>query len=93
MQLNHATQELDGILNNILSSFDKEKIKGQSKNIGDVMVNVVKQCGNLTVNIAIGAVYGVGTTAFLMFVYPFRLFYRCVFKRQIELTGKTKVKV
>ena len=93
MQLNHATQELDNMLSNVLSSFDGDKIKGQSKNIGDVMVNVVKQCGNLTVNIAIGAVYGVGTTAFLMFVYPFRLFYRRVFKRQIELTGKTKVKV
>ena len=93
MQLNHATQGLDGILNNILSSSDKEKLKGHSKNIGDVMMNVLKQCGNLTVNIAIGAVYGVGTTAFLMFVYPFRLFYRRVFKRQIEITGKTKVKV
>ena len=64
MQLNHATQELDGILSNVLSSFDKKKLKGQSKNIGDVVVNVFKQCGNLTVNIAIGAVYGVGTTAF-----------------------------
>ncbi len=52
MQLNHATQELDNMLSNVLSSFDKDKIKGQSKNIGDVMVNVVKQCGNLTVNIA-----------------------------------------
>ena len=51
--------------------------------------NIINSFGK----VSIGALYGIGTTSFLMFVYPFKLFYRRVFKRQVEIASKKKIKV
>ena len=93
MQLSHATQELENMLGNLGKGVDKEKVKKTSKNVGNNVLHVLQQSGTLLVNVSIGAVYGVGTTAFLMFVYPFKLFYRRVFKKQVEIGNKKKIKL
>ena len=93
MQLSHATSELENMLGNLGKGVDKEKVKKTSKNVGNNILHVLQQSGTLLVNVSIGAVYGVGTTAFLMFVYPFKLFYRRVFKKQIEVGSKKKIKL
>ena len=93
MQVSHATQELENMLGNLGKGVDKEKVKKTSKNVGNNVLHVLQQSGTLLVNVSIGAVYGVGTTAFLMFVYPFKLFYRRVFKKQVEIGNKKKIKL
>jgi hypothetical protein len=93
MQLSHATSELENMLGNLGKGVDKEKVKKTSKNVGNNVLHVLQQSGTLLVNVSIGAVYGVGTTAFLMFVYPFKLFYRRVFKKQVEIGNKKKIKL
>ena len=93
MQLSHATSELENMLGNLGKGVDKEKVKKTSKNVGNNVLHILQQSGTLLVNVSIGAVYGVGTTAFLMFVYPFKLFYRRVFKKQIEVGSKKKIKL
>ena len=93
MQLSHATSELENMLGNLGKGVDKEKVKKTSKNVGNNVLHVLQQSGTLLVNVSIGAIYGVGTTAFLMFVYPFKLFYRRVFKKQVEIGNKKKIKL
>ena len=93
MQLSHATSELENMLGNLGKGVDKEKVKKTSKTVGNNVLHILQQSGTLLVNVSIGAVYGVGTTAFLMFVYPFKLFYRRVFKKQVEIGNKKKIEL
>tara|TARA_R100000656_G_scaffold116616_1_gene89763 strand:- start:526 stop:807 length:282 start_codon:yes stop_codon:yes gene_type:complete len=93
MQLSHATSELENIITLFGKGVDKEKVEKKVKSAGSGVLHVLQQTGTLVVNVSIGALYGIGTTSFLMFVYPFKLFYRRVFKRQVEIASKKKIKV
>ena len=78
--LTSAVQEFENFTNTISDGINKEQVKGVAKEVKDTSSNVLINTCNLFANVGIGIFYGFGVTCFLTLVFPFKLFYKKIFK-------------
>ena len=89
--LQNAVQEFENFTQSISDGINKDQVKGLASDVSEQSKNVLQQTLNLLANVGIGLFYGAGVSIYLTLLFPFKLFYKKVFKRSSDSTSVVKL--